>query len=267
MRIAHASDFHITRGPRLADHAALLARMVESMLKIGADLALIVGDLFGREVPHLSWPEERTVLFDAVTRLAEHMPVVIVAGNHDEARDLAGFRYLQTRWSITVCDRAEHYRIVTPAGIANVYGLPYPSSKWLLADDKAPRTIADTRVAASDAMDGLLAAWAYKIRRARKGGSTEPHILAAHVAVCGAQTAGGEVLAEHEIEVSRTALDAMPLDYAALGHIHKRQEVAERAWYCGSPHRTDFSETDDKGWHLVQIAPHLEMAPAKLRPP
>jgi len=255
MRICHTADLHLTRGPRLEDQADTLGKMVTEMIAAKADLALIVGDIFGHTVPYLSHPDERNVLFDAVTRLAEHMPVFLVAGNHDEAKDLAGLRFLQTRWSITVCDRPDSYGIVTPSGIVNVHGLPYPSKRFLLAGENAPRTLAEAHLAACEVMGGLLAALAFKLRRARKARPDEPHILAAHIAVCGAQTAGGEVMSGKEIEVSRSALDTLPVDYGALGHIHLRQEVAERAWYSGSPTRTDFSETDPKAWNLVEIGP------------
>jgi exonuclease SbcD len=36
-----------------------------------------------------------------------------------------------------------------------------------------------------------------------------------------------------------------PFHYAALGHLHRCQKVAERVWYCGSPLPYSFSEAGD----------------------
>jgi hypothetical protein len=38
-----------------------------------------------------------------------------------------------------------------------------------------------------------------------------------------------------------------------LSHIHLRQELAPLAWYCGSLSRCDYSETEEKGYHLVHL--------------
>lgn len=252
MKLAHCSDLHITRGPRLDDQRATLSAMVDSMIERRADIALVVGDAYGREVPHLSHPDERNTLLDAVTRLGEHMPVVYVCGNHDDARDLAALRFAQTAWSVHVVDTPTTLTIPTPAGLVVVHGLPYPTRRSLLTDGVA-RTLDESQVAAVEALEGILAGWSGDIRRARKTGDRTPHVLAAHVAVGGATLAGGEVLAGHEIEVSRAALDGLPIDYGALGHLHLRQEAAKRCWYSGSPWRNDHSELDPKGWHLVTI--------------
>jgi DNA repair exonuclease SbcCD nuclease subunit len=41
--------------------------------------------------------------------------------------------------------------------------------------------------------------------------------------------------------------------YAGLSHIHLRQELAPRIWYAGSLSRCDYSEVEDKGYHLVTL--------------
>jgi DNA repair exonuclease SbcCD nuclease subunit len=46
--------------------------------------------------------------------------------------------------------------------------------------------------------------------------------------------------------------------YVGLSHVHLRQQLAPRIWYAGSLSRCDYSEVEDKGYHLVDLnAPDL----------
>jgi hypothetical protein len=38
-----------------------------------------------------------------------------------------------------------------------------------------------------------------------------------------------------------------------LSHVHLRQQLAPRIWYAGSLSRCDYSEVEDKGYHLVNL--------------
>jgi DNA repair exonuclease SbcCD nuclease subunit len=41
--------------------------------------------------------------------------------------------------------------------------------------------------------------------------------------------------------------------YVGLSHVHLRQQLAPRIWYAGSLSRCDYSEVEDKGYHLVDL--------------
>jgi DNA repair exonuclease SbcCD nuclease subunit len=41
--------------------------------------------------------------------------------------------------------------------------------------------------------------------------------------------------------------------YIGLSHVHLRQQLAPRIWYAGSLSRCDYSEVEDKGYHLVTL--------------
>ena len=45
----------------------------------------------------------------------------------------------------------------------------------------------------------------------------------------------------------------MQAQYVGLSHIHLRQQLAPRVWYAGSLSRCDYSEVEDKGYHLVTL--------------
>ena len=252
MRLAHVGDLHIG-GARIEDHRAYLDAILADALRAEPDLWLLTGDLWGTTVPHASTVAERAVLYPAIVRMAEVAPVVVVVGNHDSAADLAVLPHLGGRFPIIVAAEGARLRVETSAGVANVYALPYPSRAWLLRDSDASG--AEARAATEAALSQLLTAWGAMIRARRARAPHEVHILAAHVQVSGAVVGGGgEVLDTGEITVPRSALDDLPIDYGALGHLHIRQEAARRCWYAGSPWPTSHGGTVRRhGWNLVDV--------------
>jgi DNA repair exonuclease SbcCD nuclease subunit len=53
--------------------------------------------------------------------------------------------------------------------------------------------------------------------------------------------------------ISLTAVEAKRLDYLALGHWHSTVELSSRAWYCGTPETTKYSERDSGNVLIVSI--------------
>lgn len=252
MRIAHLSDLHVTEGAALEDQRADLHRIVGQVLRARPDLVILTGDYYGRTVPHRPSPRERAVLEPELVRLAEACPVLVLEGNHDhgEALGLAG--QLGGTFPITVLDRAGAATVWTPAGPVEVYHLAYPTKRWLLAGQPAPG-VGESRAVATAQLHGLLSAWGETMRRQRAAEPGRPILFLGHFQVGGAALSSGEVLATGEIEVSRAALAALPVDYGALGHVHQRQELAPGWWYVGNPWPVDFGEVGPRGWHLVEL--------------
>jgi len=260
-RIAHLADLHVTEGPRLQDQADTLTRVVDDVVAARPDLVILAGDLSGRTVPHRTTPQERAVLFPAVVQLAQIAPVVVVYGNHDQSPDLDGLAHLDGQWPVRVCAGAGSDVIATPSGPLGLYWLAYPVKRWLLAGQPAPGVQAAQR-AVQERLSMLCQLWGSKIKRARARHPDLCHVFAGHVQISGSRTAGGEVLAGQEIELSRDQLDGLGVDYGALGHIHRRQEVAPRCWYSGSPWRNDYAETEPaKVWHLVDVGDWRDVPP------
>jgi len=253
MRIAHLADLHLTDGPRLDDQAETLARVVSDIVATRPDLVIIAGDLSGKTVPHRTTPREREVLYPALVRLAQVAPVEIVYGNHDQAPDLDGLAHLDGQWPIRVRSGAGTDLVQTPSGQIAVYWLAYPTKRWLLAGQEADG-LAGVQRQIQDRLALLFKLWGARIKRSRARQPDLAHVFEGHVQVSGSRTSGGEVLAGQEIEITRDDLDGLGIDYGALGHIHKRQEIAPRCWYSGSPWRNDYAETEMfKAWHLVDF--------------
>ncbi|MGD0228670.1 MAG: hypothetical protein ABSF71_40740 [Terriglobia bacterium] len=68
----------------------------------------------------------------------------------------------------------------------------------------------------------------------------------------------GQPLVGRCAEYPLDPLRSLKAQYVGLSHVHLRQQLAPRIWYCGSLSRCDYSEVEDKGYHLVTLnAPEL----------
>jgi DNA repair exonuclease SbcCD nuclease subunit len=74
-----------------------------------------------------------------------------------------------------------------------------------------------------------------------------------HFGVTGARMSSGQPLAGRCAEYPLEPIKTLAAQYVGLSHIHLRQELAPRVWYCGSLSRCDYSETEEKGYHLVHL--------------
>jgi exonuclease SbcD len=241
MRLIHLSDLHVTDGPRLDDHLDTLDRVVSRGIELRPDCWLLTGDLYGHTVPHRSTPRERAVVYPAVARMARVAPVVIVYGNHDFDPDLDTLAELGGKWPVQVVKRARVLNLATPSGALNVYGLPYPTKRWLLAGKSVPPGVAAAQDMVQSALDSLFSVWATRIQAERQQRLGEPHVFAGHVQVRGSTIGSGVVLAGQEIEILAEQLERPAFDYGALGHLHDRQEAAPRCYYSGSLWHTSHS--------------------------
>lgn len=74
-----------------------------------------------------------------------------------------------------------------------------------------------------------------------------------HFGVAGAKVSSGQPLIGRCAEYPLDPLRRLQAQYIGLSHIHLRQQLAPRIWYAGSLARCDYSEEEDKGYHLVRL--------------
>jgi len=86
---------------------------------------------------------------------------------------------------------------------------------------------------------------------ARRPGSYR--LFFGHFGVAGARVSSGQPLVGRCTEYPLEPLRRLQAQYVGLSHIHLRQELAPRVWYSGSLSRCDYSEMEDKGYHLVTL--------------
>ncbi len=250
MRILHTSDWHLGRSfhgvGMLEAQARFIDHLVDVVRQESVDVVLVSGDVYDRALP----PVDVVALLDeALTRLVDAGPrVILTGGNHDSARRLAfGSRLLELA---TVHIRSEPDRLAEPVmlddehGRVAIYPLPYLEPGLVAAALGCPATHAAVLEAAMDAVRADL--------RRRPPGTRS--VVAAHAFVVGGQ------VSDSERDISVGGVAAVPaevfrgIDYAALGHLHRLQQVAPAVRYSGSPLAYSFSEHEHvKGTLLVEL--------------
>src|SRR3954468_15068061 len=126
MRFLHTADWHLGRpfhGESLLDAQADAIEHVADVARASADGAILVfGDLYDRALP----PVDAVRLADeALSRLSEVCPVVVISGNHDSAARLGFGSALLDRAGVHV--RTAVAGIGTPVDLAGarVFAIPY----------------------------------------------------------------------------------------------------------------------------------------------
>lgn len=261
MRIVHTSDWHLGRtfhGRLLDDaHAAYADHLVELVREEKVDAVLVSGDVYDRAIPPT---ESVRLLDDTLRRLTELTHVVLTPGNHDSAHRL-GFasELMRSRLSIRARLSQVGSAVEVPSSDgelgAMVYPLPYldphvartalvPAlveragerySEEHAGEDGEPAPLPTTHEAVVSAALGLVAADLHSRRRA--AASRVPAVVMAHAFVV-----GGAASEESERDIRVGGVDSVSaqafltlggalgsatdgLDYVALGHLHRPQEI------------------------------------------
>ncbi|MFE9413881.1 exonuclease SbcCD subunit D [Streptomyces sp. NPDC006704] len=239
MRILHTSDWHLGRQlhrtPLLAEQRAFLEHLLDTVRQEHVEAVAVAGDVFDRAIP----PLEAIDLFNWVLEeLADlQVPLIMISGNHDSPRRLGvNSRLIERagihlRTSVEDCGRPavlhdEH-------GPVAFYGLPYLE----------PGLVHTRLEAEKPSHHAVLSAAMGRVRAdlaARPAGTRS--VVLAHAFVTGADTSDSErdITAGGVPSVSASVFAGV--DYVALGHLHRCQQISERIRYSGSPLAYSFSE-------------------------
>lgn len=252
MRLLHTADWHLGRSLHQHDLSGAQEGFVDHLVEVvraeGVDAVLLSGDVHDRALP----PVEAMQLFaDALRRLRDAgAAVVAISGNHDApARlgDKSGL--LDPRISICTDPRrvGEPVLLEDADGPVAVYAVPYlePAAvRDLLPGDKG---LAGHTGVLTRAMDAVHA------DRAARGGRS---VVLAHAWVTGGQSSDSErdITVGGVANVPASLFDGV--DYTALGHLHRPQQLAAGLRYSGSPLPYSFSEAGHaKTSWLVELGP------------
>ena len=192
-------------------------------------------------------------------RVTEHAPLIIVRGNHDALHDLSIFGKLETRHPVVVEEAAGVYVL----GNVVVGCLAWPSKASVLA--MGPQSHAEGELLAGEALRNMLRGMGEQLAELSYDGGPRgpgkfrkhPTVLLGHVMVRGSVTSTGQPLVGCDLELGVEDLALACADFYALGHIHKSQSWTRDGdvpfVYPGSPRRTAFGETEDKGYLIVDF--------------
>jgi DNA repair protein SbcD/Mre11 len=240
------------------DFLHALDQIIERALSEKVDLVLFAGDAYKDRNPQPTFQREWGM---RMMKLAEAgIPTLLLVGNHDVAPAATRAHTLQEYKTLAVPHMhvADELRLWRPADLEGVpvqiLAVPWVSRSSLmtrqdttgLSNAEVYREL-ENRVSA--AIEHLLS----------QADPTIPLIVTAHATVQGA-VFGSErnVMLGHEVALSPGLLRDKRIDYVALGHIHKHQELNEGLHppivYPGSIERIDFGEAKEKkGFVLAQI--------------
>ncbi len=257
---------------RVVDFLNALDQIIDNAITERVDLVLFAGDAYKDRNPQPTFQREwgRRIM-----RLSQAgIPTVLLVGNHDvspasgRAHTLQEFRTLAVP-HIHVADRLER---IDPAQLGvpvQIITVPWVSRHALMTREetvgKDPQAVYDAiaeRVA--DGIDRLIA----------EADPDVPLLLAAHASVQGALYGSErQVMLGQELVLSGSVVGDRRLDYVALGHIHKHQDLSRGGQppvvYPGSIERIDFGEVKEKkGFVLADITKgqaHWRFVPLETR--
>jgi len=243
---------------RVLDFLNALDRIVDTAIDERVDLVLFAGDAYKDRTPSPTYQREwgRRII-----RLAQAgIPTLLLIGNHDlspatgRANALQEFDTLQVPHIHVLSQPA----FLGPAELENlplqVLAIPWISRSGLMAAlemsaSQPEKVLAEIEERLSQLIQNWLEAADPQL----------PTILTAHASVEGAQY-GSErsVMLGSDMLLPGSLVRDARLDYVALGHIHKSQNLNENGYppvvYPGSIERVDFGEAqDEKSFVIAHI--------------
>lgn len=269
-RILHFADAHIdlanygrhdpeTGLPvRIMDFLRSLDEIIDAALAEEVDLVIFAGDAYKDRNPAPTFQREWGRRIMRLSRAG--IPTLLLVGNHDlspavgRAHALSEFATLDVPHVRILSEpcylAAEELRRLGPEGNdldLQVLALPWLSRSQITAllpgEDQSGRAFQDW-------LRGKFAGWL------DEADPEIPTVLTAHASVEGAQY-GNErsVMLGRDLTIPADLASHPDLDYTALGHIHKPQDLNPEGHppvvYPGSIERLDFGEAGDQKYYLI----------------
>ena len=263
MRILHTADWHVGctlyRRQRLDEVRAALEEVVALAAREQVDLVLVCGDVFEQYAPSA---EAERIAYQALLGLRRTgAEVVVIAGNHDNAKRLAAVEELFAAAGVHVIaeprrpERGGVLELRPHSGERlQVACLPWVPERALFGAEEMMGLEPAPYQAYAEQLPRLIEALCEQL---------DPDaltVLAAHLFISGAKLGGGEreLTSGQLFAISAATLPAH-VQYVALGHVHRAQAVpgaALPARYAGSLLALDFGEAaQQKSVTLVELEP------------
>ncbi|WP_321842833.1 exonuclease subunit SbcD [Paraburkholderia bannensis] len=270
MRILHTSDWHLGQNfmgkSRQAEHRQLIDWLVAQVDAHAVDAVLIAGDIFDTGTPP---SYARELYSDLVVKLhASGVALLLLGGNHDSVATLRESSALLERLSARVVPHADapeaQVRVLPRRGQAMpgcvVCAVPFIRARDVMQSEfgqSAEQKQQNLQLAIQAYYQAVfVAADARRKALETELGHPVPLIATGHLTTVGASAS------ESVREIYVGALEAFPtsafppVDYIALGHIHRPQKVGGLAHirYSGSPIALSFDEAmQQKEMLLVEL--------------
>jgi exonuclease SbcD len=267
MKILHFADAHIDMANygrhdpqtglplRVLDFLKSLDTIVDAAISEQVDMVIFAGDAYKDRSPAPTFQREWGRRIIRLSRAK--IPTLLLVGNHDlspaigRAHAIQEFDTLQVPF-VRVLQKPE---FLTPADLwdlpIQVIAMPWVSRSGLMASvDASAVDVRELFARIEDRISGLVEDWM------SEADPSLPLILTAHASVEGAMF-GAErmVMLGSDLVLPTSLVKDRRLDYVAMGHIHKPQDLNEGnhppVIYPGSIERVDFGEAKDDKFFIV----------------
>ena len=267
MRLLHFADAHIDMANygrhdpetglplRVLDFLKSLDTIVGTAITEKVDLVIFAGDAYRDRSPAPTFQREWG---KRIIRLSKAgIRTLLLVGNHDLSPALGRAHAIQEFDTleiphVTVLAKPRFLSADDLGLPVQVIAIPWVSRSGLVAATDASTADASAVFASiEDNLTGLVNGWLEE-----KADPQLPTILTAHASIQGAKY-GSErtVMLGADLVLPGSLVRDARLDYVALGHIHKPQDLNENAHppviYPGSIERVDFGEAGDDKFFIV----------------
>jgi len=268
LKILHFADAHIdiaNRGKhdpdngfavRILDFIKALDTIVDAAIEERVDLVIFAGDAYKDRTPVPTFQREWG---KRIMRLSNAgIPTLLLVGNHDLSPSSGRAHALQEYETLSVPHVwvASKPCLLKPQDLdglpVQILALPWVSRSGLMAAlEMSAIDPGEVYSALEERLTQLVHLWLDE-----KIDPTLPVILTAHASVQGA-IFGGErsVMLGNDLVLPGSLVRDPRLDYVALGHIHKPQNLDPEGHhpiiYPGSIERVDFGEAEDDKFYII----------------
>ncbi len=267
-RILHFADAHIDMANygrhdpqsglplRVLDFLKSLDAIVDTAIQEKVDLVIFAGDAYKDRNPSPTFQREWGRRMMRLSRA--EIPTLLLVGNHDLSPALGRAHALESFDTLDVpyVSVIEKPKLIKPEGLhgvpLQVIALPWISRSGLIAAFGSEA--GETSRSLEMLTDRLIEFVGLQFSNHIDPGL--PVVLAAHCSIQGA-IYGGErmVMLGNDLVLPGSLVKDTRLDYVALGHIHKSQNLNEGAHppviYPGSIERVDFGEAQDEKYFVI----------------
>ena len=263
MKILHFADAHVDmanygrRDPetglpyRVQDFLKSLDAIIAAAIDEQVDLVIFAGDAYRDRSPAPTFQREWG---KRIIRLSKAgIRTLLLVGNHDVSPALGRANAIQEFETLDIpyVSVLAKPLFLSPKELGlpiQVIALPWISRAGLMASTDAGMDEAFTNI--EEHLTSLVDQWL------EKADPTLPVILTAHASVEGAKYSSERtVMLGADLVLPGSLVRDPRLDYVALGHIHKSQNLNENAHppviYPGSIERVDFGEAGDEKYFVI----------------
>ncbi len=234
-KISHSGDFHLEEDHYFGDTAQCVEWFVEDGIQQDTNLFVLDGDL----TTYKQTIKERKFWVDSIFCMANHAPVLLIAGNHGKELedDLWPLFRVKGNHPVFLCTEPEFVEL----GEVVIAVFPYPRKAQFVGGREG---------------ESLEQAFASQLQEFNERFTRRPdsyQLFFGHFGVVGARVSSGQPLVGRCAEYPLNPVRSLQAQYIGLSHIHLRQQLAPRVWYAGSLSRCDYSERETKGYQLVTL--------------